>query len=556
MIGDAYFQLRAQIGTALFSLLRLATETGASETTLTALRAAQADLRESFLFLALGSMNSEKSTLLNVLFEREFCGVVEPGTAGKAAVFLHGEEARDTVLSTDVVECRRPHIFLRDFTVVDAPGGEAIGRPTLEELAPYSARADVIFFVVSAGTGAGDSWSYLTRLGREVLKRTVFIVWQNDRVSVDETTNAVKRLRQAMLKNLGLACPIFAVSAQDSTAREKLVRWLESEVIFSAPRRARLDELGRLAREALREMTGPPQAAGQVWKRADAQLRRLRQALAESEEQTERQIAGALWKLAQSFDGLRLRGEALLRSQVLLADLWRGRAAWRSGFAREVETQARESLAVQMDDALAGLADDLQRARAEHQRDCRASCGEELPGDPPPFPREEIKATATHLETPLELEPVLAAAAAQAAQLLRLPGLATLGSVAVTLGVLPVAGVLPGTMALTGGTAAFALLLALLLRQQVIAIFGRHFTANRAAFLTAIEEPLRRASGRFYAALARPLEGRLGAHDAERHRHEPLLDRIRQLEATFDRIDEALRAAAVATPTVEAVPTE
>src|SRR3954464_3586507 len=97
MIGDAYFQLRAQVGTALFSLLRLATEAGSSDGALSALRSAQSGLRESFLFLTLGPAGSGKSTLLNSLFEREFCGASEPATAGRTAVFQHADEARDEV---------------------------------------------------------------------------------------------------------------------------------------------------------------------------------------------------------------------------------------------------------------------------------------------------------------------------------------------------------------------------------------------------------------------------------------------------------------------------
>src|SRR4051812_1601618 len=118
MIGDAYFQLRAQVGTALFSLLRLATEAGAGDGALSALRSAQSGMRESFLFLTLGPAGSGKSTLLNSLFEREFCGKAEPAAAEKTAVYQHGEEARDELRSAGLVVCHRPHIFLRDFTLV------------------------------------------------------------------------------------------------------------------------------------------------------------------------------------------------------------------------------------------------------------------------------------------------------------------------------------------------------------------------------------------------------------------------------------------------------
>ena len=112
--------------------------------------------------------------------------------------------------------------------------------------------ADLIFYVISATAGLPDAWPFLSHLGRDVLKRLVFVVWQSDRVSSEEGANAVKRLRQAMLKNLGQACPIFIGSTTDRAGREKLERWIESEVIFSEPRRAKLREVDEVARAALR----------------------------------------------------------------------------------------------------------------------------------------------------------------------------------------------------------------------------------------------------------------------------------------------------------------
>lgn len=551
MIGDAYFQLRAQVGTALFSLLRLATEAGAGDGSLTALRSAQAGLRESFLFLTLGPSGSGKSTLLNSLFERPFCGAAEPVAAQKTAVFQHGDEARDEARSASLVVCHRPHIFLRDFTIVDAASPALPGLAPLENLDPYLLRADVVFYVVSAaGKANAETWEFLQRLSRELLRRVVFVVWQSDRVSPDEAANTVKRLRQAMLKNLAHACPIFAASEKDRAGREKLVRWIENEVIFSEPRRARLSDIDRLAHEALREIAGKPAATEQAWQRNAVQLRYLREDLAEREEQSQRQIAGLLWSLAQSFDALRERGEFLLSSDLGLTGLVKGDLRWLPQLVSEIETQSRESLHVQTEDAIDTLESDLRHSAADHDEACRQF----LPGEAvrPPISRREIADAIKKLDRPLDLAPLLAGEVTRASLLLRLPALAAAGAFAVVLGALPVAGLVPGVAILAAASAIFVIVLAMLLRRSVVAAFGQHMTANRAALLTATEAPLREASTRFYAALAEPLDARIASHGDERQRHEPLLTRVQQLEQTFAKIAEDLRMERAPTVTSDA----
>ena len=552
MIGDAYFQLRAQVGTALFSLLRLASEQGVADEPLAALRSAQSGLRESFLFLALGPSGSGKSTLLNSLFDREFSGAVKPA-AGKTFVFQYGGESRDEPISARVMACHRPDIFLRNFTVVDAAGLDSGGDTLLEDLAPYLPHAEPIFFVVPVVSAAAtDIWTFLMRLGRDALKRTVVVVWQSDRVSPEEAAGTVKRLQQAMLKNLGHACPIFAASTEDRAAREKLAQWIEKEAIFSPPRRARLIGIVRLAHEVLRGVAAEPQAADQAWQRPAGQLRDLREDLAGREEQSQRQIAGVLWMLAQRFDALRQRGESLLRSHLGFTGLLREPGAWPAAFASEIRTQARESLAVQTNDVLNALETDLQQAANEHLQASRKL----LAGvaKPPALHRSEVAAAIRDLDSPLDVGSVLSAELARATSFLRLPVLAALATVAVVLGALPVVGLVPASALLAAGTAAFALLLAALLRRSIVATFGHRVTANRAALLTALDKPLREACARYYAALARPLDARIAEHAAERQRHEPLLIRVEQLQQTFVKIAEDLRPAPAPTSLEPPIP--
>jgi len=536
MLGDAYFQLRAQVGTGLFSLLRLAAEAGSPESTQAALRAAQAGLRDYFTFAALGPGGSGKSTLLNTLFERDFCGAPEPAAVGKIAVFRYADQARDDVFSDDAIVLYRPHIFLRDFTPVEVPAGIPV-----EAVNPHLTEADLIFYVVSAATGPVDAWPFLSRLGRDVLKRLVFVVWQSDRVSSEEGANSVKRLRQAMLKNLGHASPIFIGSTADRAGREKLTRWIEGEVIFSAPRRGRLREIDEVARAALREIVNKPRAERQALERKREQVRGLREDLAEREEQSERQVAGALWTLAQSSDGLRRRGEDLLREHLGPLDLLWKRAFSPRDLAQEIEAQARASLAVQLHDQLAVLEADLQASTAEYFHELREVLPEAAAVKPPVFPRASLEEVLVALVTPLEVSRVLLEAFSAAVRTLQLPMFAAVGALAVALGA-ALAGRFSGVLlGLAGAIVVFVLLLAFLLRQNVVAVFGRYFTENRASLLGTLDPHLRSAVEHFYAGIAPTLEDRAGQLADEGQRHEPLLARLQQIEETFSRIDEDLR---------------
>ncbi|MEP6669374.1 MAG: hypothetical protein ABJF10_09490 [Chthoniobacter sp.] len=536
MLGDAYFQLRAQVGTGLFSLLRLAAEAGTPESTLAALRGAQAGLRDGFTFVALGSDGGGKSTLLNTLFEREFCGEAEPAAAGRLAVFRYDDEARDDVFPNDSVVLYRSHSFLRDFAIVEAPTSVPV-----EAVNPNLTEADVIFYVISAAAGVPDPWAFLSRLARDVLKRLVFVVWQSDRVSAEEGANSVKRLRQAMLKNLGHASPIFIGSTADRAGREKLVRWIESEVIFSEPRRGTLREIDEIARGALREIVNKPRAERQALERKREQVRGLKADLAEREEQAERQVAGALWTLAQSADGLRQRGEALLRAHIGPLDLLWKRAFSPEAVAQEIETQARASLAVQLHDQLAVLEADLQASAAEYFRESSAILPSAAAAKAPEFPRASLEEVLVALVPSLEVSRVVIGEFSSGVRTLQLPVFAAFGAVAVAAGA-ALGGHFSGILlALAGAVVVFVLLLAFLLRQNVVAAFGRHFTENRVALLATLDPHLRSAVEHFYEGMAPMLDVCAEQLAGEGQRNEPLLARLQQIEETFSRIEEGLR---------------
>jgi hypothetical protein len=344
-----------------------------------------------------------------------------------------------------------------------------------------------------------------------------------------------------MLKNLGQACPIFIGSAADRAAREKLERWIETEIIFSASRQAKLREIDETARAALREIIDKPRLARQALDRQREQLRRLRENLTDREVQSERQVAGALWALRQSADGLRRRGEDLLRQYLgPVALLWKRRFA-ADDFAQEIEIQAHASFEVQLHDQLVALETDLRESATEYYRESREALPGVGPAPPPEFPRASLEEKLLAVGPPLEVSRVTLESFNRGVRALRWLRFAVIGVVIVMLGDLVTGRFSTVLAALAGAAIVFVLLLAFLLRRNVIAAFGRHFAENRTALVTALEPELRSAAANFYYTLVPMLDARAEQLAGAGRRDEPLLDQLHQIEETFSRIEADLR---------------
>ena len=72
-LGDDHLELRAELGTGLFSLLTIARDAGVLTPALRQLQQLATDLRGPFTFMVAGEVKAGKSTLLNALFGREVC---------------------------------------------------------------------------------------------------------------------------------------------------------------------------------------------------------------------------------------------------------------------------------------------------------------------------------------------------------------------------------------------------------------------------------------------------------------------------------------------------
>ncbi len=546
MFGDAYIRLRAQVGTALYSLVRLAQDCDAPAALVAELEELRGGLREPFLFVTLGDVESGKSSLLNALFGRDFTDA--PARTEKITVYRHGAESRDEEFASGVVERQRPMLFLRDFTVVDTP---AIGlrAEIVPPLAAYVASADLLLVVFAAARLEADrTWMLLTRLNAMQLKRVVFVV---DASAGESLEDAAKNLRQIMLRRLGHPRPIFAVDTRRALAARivgdrtslaasglgRLEEYIDRDVAEGLPRRAPLDLARVRAREILKEISGGSRDAVQTSARDVRLLRAMHQVIEERKDQSLRLMGGILWSLARTLEDAQRLGEESFRQHLSLTGLLRALRVWRSDLQANVEDKLRDTVWAEIETALVEIEKDRRNAWEQLEKERRRTMLERAQGQPPDFAdlRERLRD---------DFDTVLGRHALDAGTDRHLHALFFLAGATLRIGLYTLAVALlvaiftyfaePSMFrtALAGLTAiGVATLAALgLWQRRLLADFRRFSTQRREALVAEVDDHVRASVEHFTEDLADSL-GPLELSCMTRRRlHEPLFVRARELD--------------------------
>jgi hypothetical protein len=145
------------------------------------------------------------------------------------------------------------------------------------------------------------------------------------------------------------------------------------------------------------------------------------------------------------------------------------------------------------------------------------------------------------LEPPLEISRVVMESFTRQVRTLQLPVFAAVAVIAAAIGAAVGGFFSDALVALACWVSLFVVVLAVLLRRNTIATFGRHYAENRSGMLAALDAPVRASIKDYYEGIVPTLDARSGELADEGQRHEPLLARLKQIEETFSRIAEALR---------------
>ena len=187
------------------------------------LREAREQLSGLFLLVVAGEFNSGKSSFINALLgERVLPEGVTP-TTDRINLLRHGPVVGEQQLEAFLLERTHPAELLREITVVDTPGTNAIIRRHEELTRDFIPRSDLVLFVTSADRPFTESERAFLEQIREWGKKVVFVINKIDILQLPEergqVTDFVREHATALLEEEPRIFPVSARLALEARER-------------------------------------------------------------------------------------------------------------------------------------------------------------------------------------------------------------------------------------------------------------------------------------------------------------------------------------------------
>jgi small GTP-binding protein len=185
-----------------------------------------------FLLVIAGEFNSGKSSFINALLgERVLPEGVTP-TTDRINVLKWGETVTDELVEAYLLERTHPAPMLRDISIVDTPGTNAVLREHEELTRDFVPRSDLVLFVTSADRPFTESErSFLAQI-RTWGKKIVFIVNKIDILAAEDDRREVLRFVRengtALLGEAPLVLPVSAKQALEARVAGDEAGWAAS----------------------------------------------------------------------------------------------------------------------------------------------------------------------------------------------------------------------------------------------------------------------------------------------------------------------------------------
>ncbi len=173
----------------------------------------QAD--DFLLLVVVGEFNSGKSVLINALLGEKLLEDGVTPTTSQINVVRYGESMRRTGLEDNILLVYAPVDLLKDVSIVDTPGTNAIIREHEILTNQFVPRSDMVLFVTSADRPFTESERAFLEKVRDWGKKVVVVINKVDILQSDSDLEKIEFfIRQNVNALLGITPEIFPVSAR------------------------------------------------------------------------------------------------------------------------------------------------------------------------------------------------------------------------------------------------------------------------------------------------------------------------------------------------------
>ena len=177
-------------------------------------------LEQLFSLVVVGEFNAGKSSFINALLGRKFLKDGVTPTTSNITLLRYGESVSQSVSpQTGFDLMTLPVEWLRDITVVDTPGTNAVLKDHQHITEHFVPRADLVLFVTSTDRAYSESERAFLKLIKQFNKKIVSVVTKIDLLETDEDLAAILDfVRRNSQELLGPNAPLFPVSSRQALA--------------------------------------------------------------------------------------------------------------------------------------------------------------------------------------------------------------------------------------------------------------------------------------------------------------------------------------------------
>jgi small GTP-binding protein len=367
-------QIRDHERESLLALIEAVEPLGPEAVDLNALRQAETDLEELFLLVVVGEFNAGKSAFINALLGEDVLPEGVTPTTASINLLRYGQQVSESQSADFVTERTYPAPFLRDISIVDTPGTNAIIRQHESLTRTFVPRSDLVLFITSADRPFTESERSFMEAIREWGKKIVLVLNKIDLLANQEELDRVLHfIEEHSVALLGQRPEIFSVSARLAKKARASDNFAERDALLRASHFdelekfifGTLDEAGRIRLKLLTPLGIAGRVADKYKQVADNRLAVLAEdfrtvenieaQLRVYETDMQREFGGRISQIENIIYELRERGEAFFENTIKasrIRDLMSG-----DKIKREFEERVVSDSARRVDDATSGLID-------------------------------------------------------------------------------------------------------------------------------------------------------------------------------------------------------